>query len=82
MNTRYRGTRRLDDVKRKMNRTAPIPVSQALPNGAPIEPTETPVPIKSINDSKAVPSDLIGNGGVSTGFSKMVLGSNMMVAAK
>ena len=77
MNTRYRGTRRLDDIKRKMERTAPLPVSKALPNGAPIEPSEGPVSTKSID----VSGDLIGNGGVSTGFSKMVLGSNMMVSS-
>lgn len=82
MNTRYRGTRRVGELKRKVEGMAPLPAQETLPNGAPVEPSEEPTPVESIVIGKVVSSDVAGSGGLSTGLSDKALGLNMTVAAR
>jgi hypothetical protein len=82
MNTRYRGTRRVGEIKRKVEGTALLPDREILPNGAPVQPSEEPMPVESIVIGKVASSDLAGSGGVSTGLSDKAFGLNMTVAAR
>ena len=82
MNTRYRGTRRVGEIKRKVEGTALLPDVEILPNGAPVQPIKEPMPTESITNGKAVTGESISSGGVSTGLSDEVFGSNMTVSAR
>lgn len=82
MNTRYRGTRRVGEIKRKVEETAPLPDREILPNGAPVQPSEEPMPAESTIIGKVAPGNLADSGGVSTGLSNKVFGSNITVAAR
>ncbi len=62
MNTRYRGTRRVGEIKRKVEGTAPLPDRETLLNGTSVQPSKEPMPVESIVIGKVASSDLAGSG--------------------
>jgi len=82
MNTRYRDTRRVGEIKRKVKGTASLPDRETLLNDTSVQPSKKSMSVEFTVIDKVASSDLADSEGVSTGLSDKAFELNMTVAAR